>query len=196
MPRLALVAVSLLALALAGPAYAKKVAAAKVCGASECREVKDDSLLAVLPEGGDPSDPPSHPAGWYRVTMTIDAEDASDRFTLAVLPEAGYMRGFDDQYRRFTWMLMRPATAKAYREIVRGLEPLPVSRLRGLDHRLPQAQVVEVFEPAADSASEGAVPWEWVGGGLGAAALAGGALATWRRRRGAWLRRPGPAAAG
>jgi hypothetical protein len=114
--RLAAFAVTVATLALAAPAAAKEVAAAKVCGASECRDVEERKLLAVLPSGGDPTNPPSHPSGgWYRVTITIRGEGAFDRFTVAALPDAGYLRAYDEGAGRYTWMPMIDDAARAYR---------------------------------------------------------------------------------
>jgi hypothetical protein len=186
MARLPLIAIPIVALALASPAAAKEVAAAKVCGASDCREVKDPRLLAWLPSGGDPTDPPKHPSGgWYRVHIEIRGEGAFDRFTLAAVPGARFLRGYDDTQGRFNWMPMTAGAARVYRRVVRGLEPLPVSSLRGLDQKTPrpQVRVDEVVLPPAEPAPSGGFPWGWVGAGLGATALGGAGLATWRRRR-------------
>jgi hypothetical protein len=168
----------------AAPAAAKEVVKAKVCGASDCREITDRHTLAALPEGGDPTDPPSHSSGWYRVTLTVRSDDAHDRFTNAVLPAARYIRG-EGENGHYTWMPMTARATAAYRSAVRGLRPFAGSRLRGLDDRMPPARVVEVYAPAARAKhdDDGGVPaWLAALAGSAAAGLAGALLL---RRR--WL---------
>lgn len=181
---LPILATSIVLLLPAAPAAAKEVVKANVCGASGCREITDRHTLAALPEGGDPTDPPSHPSGWYRVTVTVRSEDAHDTFTNAVLPEARYIRG-EGENGNYTWMPMTARATAAYRSAVRGLRPFPGSRLRGLDDRVPPARVVEVYAPAARAKhdDDGGVPG-WLAA-LAASAAVGLAGAVLLRRR--WL---------
>jgi hypothetical protein len=126
------------------PATAKKIVKAKVCGASGCNETKDRSVLAALPEGGDPTDPPSRPSGWYRATLTVESGDARDSFTLAALPGARLLRSEKDQLTGgYTWMRMTASAAAAYQSAVRGMQPFPASRLSGLPQPAPASQVPE-----------------------------------------------------
>jgi hypothetical protein len=163
------------------PATAKKIVKAKVCGASGCSEIEDRGVLAALPEGGDPTDPPSHPSGWYQATLTVEAGDARDSFTLAALPGAGYLRSEKDQLTGgYTWMRMTPAATAAYRSAARGIEPFPASRLSRLPEPAPASRVTDVTRRAADG--DGVPMWVLalaIGGGLAA-----GAAALLRRR---WL---------
>jgi hypothetical protein len=181
--RRAAIAIGLaLLLAAAQPAAAKEVSSAKVCGANGCREVKDRSLLAALPEGGPPAPPPNRPSGWYRATLTISAEGARDRFSVAIVPASRYIRGHGELGDGYTWMHMSDRTAGAYGRIARGLEPFPASKLRGLHQRPPAARAGQVVEPAADPGRSGGFPW--LGTLVGAAAALAAAAVVAARRRG------------
>jgi hypothetical protein len=171
-----------LLLAAASPAAAKEVSSAKVCGANGCHEVKDRSLLAALPEGGPPSPPPNRPSGWYRATLTISAEGARDRFSVAIVPASRYIRGRGELGDRYTWMHMSDRTASAYGRIARGLEPFPASKLRGLHQRPAAARVDQVVEPPEDPGRSGGFPWLWTLLGAGGAALVAAAVVAARRR--------------
>lgn len=188
MSRIALLAITAALLILAPQAAAKAITNAKVCGAGECRDVKDRTLLFAMPDSGDPTQPPRNPSGgWYRTTFEIDAEGHHERFTVAAIPGAGYVRASDQSTGRYIWMPMTDDAADAYRQVVRGLEPRPLSSLRGLD----QGTVAPA--PAPDPA--GGFPWGWIAGALGATVLAAAGLVA-RRRREAAPKRPGPQAAG
>jgi hypothetical protein len=189
MSRIAAFAITAALLILAPQAAAKAITNATVCGASECRDVEDRALLFTMPDTGDPTEPPRNPSGgWYRTQFEIDAEGHHETFKVAAVPGAGYVRASDQSTGRYVWMPMTDDAADAYRQVVRGLEPLPVSSLRGLNRR--------TVAPASAPDPAGGFPWEWVAGALGATALAGGGLVTWRRRREAAPTRPGPQAAG
>jgi hypothetical protein len=160
----------------AAPATAKKIVKAQVCGASGCSEITDRDMLAALPEGGDPTDPPSHASGWYRATLTVAAGDARDSFSLAALPDAGYLRSEKDPViGGYNWMRMTPAAAAAYRSAVRGIRPFPASRLGGLSDAPNGSQVAaadrQVPQRAPDD--DGVPVWVLalaIGGALAAAA--------------------------
>jgi len=177
---LALCLVLTMSLAPAGAALAKEPVKAKVCGASDCRETKDRGALMALTEGGPPTTPPSHGAAWYRVTMTIAmGPDQRDRFSLAIVPSEGLMRG-GDATEGYTWMPVSAAGAREYRRITRGLEPRAASALKGIG--APEARVDEVVlppreKPQADGG--GASPLPWIAGGLVLVGLAA-ALVRWR----------------
>jgi hypothetical protein len=187
-----------LPLAVAGPAAAKEPVRAKVCGASDCVEVKDRTLLLVMTEGGPPGPPPRSGAPWYRATMVIATGGGhTDSFTLAASPSRGYVRSRANG--GFVWMRMPERGRVAWRRVTRGLEPRPAAELGGLEAPAPAAaaaQVDEVVEAPADPGSSGSPWWPWIvaaAGGLGVLGLLVAGLRRRRRRggRGA-VSPPGP----
>jgi hypothetical protein len=169
MRRLTLCLALMLPLALASSAAAKEVVAAKVCGASDCREVKDERALAAFHEGGPPTDPPDEASGWYRADVTVKADRENFTFAITIVPHAGLIRGEDGG-----WMPVSDTAVAQFRRVTRSLEAFPAAKLTGLDEQLPQARVDQVFDPARESgaASEGGSPaWPWI---AGAALLLGG----------------------
>ena len=188
MSRTAVCAITVTAalLILAPPALAKQITSAKVCGASDCRDVEAHGLLVALPDSGDPTDPPRSPAGgWYRTTMTIEAEGDHERFAVDAFPRENLVRVLDDASGSYRWLEMTSDAARAYRKVTFGLEPLPISRLNGFQARPPAA--------ASVPAPRGGFPWAWAAAvvSFGAAAAA---YAMRRRRRGRFGH-PGAAAA-
>lgn len=171
---------------IAGHAAAKEPVGTKVCGASDCVEVKDRSLLLVMNEGGPPGPPPRSGAPWYRATVVIAADGHRESFGLAVVPSGGYIRSRPDG--AFVWMRMPERGQLAWQRVTRGLEPRPAADLRGLETPAPgtaaAARVDQVVEPPADaaSASSDSPSWPWI---VAAAAGLGllGLLAAWLRRR-------------
>jgi len=156
-----------LSLVPAGAAAAKEPVKAKVCGASDCRTVKDRDKLMALTEGGPPTDPPEHGAGWYSVRMTIEIDRGQhDSFSLVVVPSAGLLRGQDGS--GYAWMPATPAGLSEYRRITRGLEPFPARTLRGV------GRVEEVVAPPKEARpdGDGSSPLPWIAGGAVLAALA------------------------
>jgi hypothetical protein len=127
--------VSVALLATAAPATGKEVTKVKVCGASDCRQTSAPGLLAALPEGGPPTDPPSRGAGWYRVTMTIDGDGEQATFRTVALPAIGYIRAAGEN-GGYVWMRTTSHASAAYHKLTHGLEPYPASSLSGLrQHR-------------------------------------------------------------
>jgi hypothetical protein len=185
MTRLTLCLTMVLSLTLAAQATAKEVVAAKVCGASDCREVKDQKSLMALHEGGPPTDPPRKASAFYRAELTIKG-DGHDNITFEVLlvPRAGMVRGANDD-GTFYWMPVSDAAVRQFRRITRGLEPIAAEKLDGLGPvELPQARVDEVVVIPEDSsavASGEAPVWPWIAGGLAVLIILGLAL-TWRGR--------------
>ena len=158
-------------LVTAAAAIAKEPVAAKVCGKSDCRTVKDRTLLMALTEGGPPTDPPDRAAPWYTVRTTIDVGGGQrDHFMSAIVPSAGLMRG-SDATEGYVWM---PSTARAkavYRRVTHGLAPFQAATLRGVG--APQARVDEVVLPHRQPKPDGgASPLPWIAGGLALLALA------------------------
>jgi hypothetical protein len=176
------------------PAAAKEVTDATVCGSNECAEAEDSSLIQPIVEGRGPTDPPDHPSGWFRTTVTVAGEGgASDRFSFAAFPRDRLIRGEDG-----AWMAMSARTARVYRRLVRGIEPLPALRLPASAAAPPVAEPEP--EPAAEpdpaAAEEASTPlWQ---SAVAAALLAALALAAFPRvRRGlAAVARRRPADAG
>lgn len=171
---------TVLPLAAAGEAAAKEVVAAKVCGASDCRELTDRAQLMALQEGGPPTGPPAKRSEWYRADVVVAGEgDDRFRFELALIPDAGLMRGEDG-----TWMPVSKRAARLLREATRGLQPFPAKELGGLEPPGPaEARVDEVVVIDQGAAPSSAAPlWPWLAGACGLLLL-GVLLAVRRRRR-------------
>jgi hypothetical protein len=172
-----------LSLILATEAMAKEIVAAKVCGASDCREVRDERSLLALHEGGPPTDPPEKASPFYRAELTVKG-DGNDRFTfrLVLVPGAGMIRGANDD-GSFAWMPVSDTAVGQFRRMTRGLAPIAAKKLDGLGPaKLPEARVDEVVVIPQDSstgASAEAPVWPWIAGGLAAVIILGLAL-TWR----------------
>jgi hypothetical protein len=179
----------LLCLVLAAPAQAKEVLSAKVCGANGCVTSRDHGLIAGLAEGGDPVDPPTAAAPFFRVRLTVGEENGKvqERFWTHFMPKGELIRGADG-----TWMPAPDAYTSALKKVVNpSMEAYPASRLAKLlasDQPVPddQAQVSSVVEPppsqpATDGGGIAATTVGLVGGG--ALALAGLLLFAVRRRR-------------
>jgi hypothetical protein len=120
-----------LLLLMAVPAAAKEITAARVCGVDGCTRVTDRATLALLPEGGDPTDPPSASAPFYRMTLTVRAESATDRFTVLVVPSRNLMRGSEG-----TWMPMGGRPAGVFKQIAGSHQAFPAAQLPGV-HAAP-----------------------------------------------------------
>jgi hypothetical protein len=169
MTRLTLCLTLVLSSGLAAQAMAKEVVSAKVCGASDCREIKDERSLMALQEGGPPTDPPKGASAFYRAELTVTG-DGEDRFKFDVVlvPRAGLLRGTNDD-GTFTWMPVSDAAVAQFRRMTRGLEPIAAGKLDGLGApKLPQARVDEVVVVGDSGAAGGGAPvWPWIAGGLG-----------------------------
>ncbi len=168
----ALALTTALLLLLATPAVAKQLTAARVCGAHGCTTVRDRSVVAALAQGGDPTDPPTRAAPFYRMTMFLEHEGSGEHFTVAVVPSLGLMRGPDG-----AWMPMSGAPARLLAQVARRHEPFPAAGLKGVR---PAAKPTA---PASDG-----LPWPTI------AALAAGAFAALAAAALA-VRREGPAQA-
>lgn len=169
----ALALTTALLLLLAAPAVAKELTAARVCGADGCTTVRDRSVVAALPEGGDPTDPPTRAAPFYRMTMFLEHQGTRERYTVAVVPSLGLMRGPDG-----TWMPMSGALARLFGQIARRHEPFAAAGLKGV------GRAVKPAPPAS-----GGLGWPAIAA-LAAAALAVLAGAALTGRRALARRRP------
>jgi hypothetical protein len=194
---LAAIAVVLGVLAVPATAPAKEISKVSVCGtAGQCTtyDTSDFKSLMFLAEDGGPTDPPAAAAPWYRVRFTVDMREEGgghDTWTVAYVPSADSLR-VRDESGDFAWVALNPRTAKVFRRAAGSLPAFPKAQLRGLHVKPLQAQVDEVFSPAAQTAatrdttdSGSTTPWGWIGGGALAAALVVVVLLalTLRRRR-------------
>jgi MYXO-CTERM domain-containing protein len=169
-----------LSLIVAADAAAKEVVAAKICGPSDCRETRNRQLLEAFMEGG-PSTLPPNPAPWYRVETRIDEGESGFQASSVVVPSASMIRGDDNAGGYMSWVRITPATVRVYRELARGIEPFPASKLTGLEPA--PAKVDEVVLPphhVAAAEDDGASPLPWIGGAA-AAVLALGLVVVRRR---------------
>jgi hypothetical protein len=168
-----------LSLVPAGAAAAKEPVKAKVCGKSDCRTVEDRQTLMALTEGGPPTDPPEHGAGWYSVLVTIQIGDNEfDQFRSAIVPSLGLLRG-SDSGEGFVFMPATDRAARAYRSVTRGLAPFGATTLKGVG--APKVRVDEVVLPSERPHEDGgSSPLPWIAGGVLLLALAGVLI----RRRG------------
>jgi hypothetical protein len=192
---LAAIAVALGVLTAPAVAPAKEISKVSVCGtAGRCAtyDKSDFESLMFLAEDAGPTDPPAAAAPWYRVRFTVDEREHGggyDSWTVAYVPSADSMR-VRDEGGDFAWVALNPRTAAALKRAVRNLRAFPKARLLGLQVEPPQAQVDEVFTPAARTAAtrdridSGTMPWGWIAAAALAAALVLVTVAlTLRRRR-------------
>lgn len=177
--------------ALAGDAAAKEVVAVTACGPSDCRSTRDRDVLGVVEGGGTPSIGDSATKSpWYSLRARIRIEGQHDeRFSVAWLPRTRMLRMGEDA-SGYAWTKLSSDQASGLRSLVRGMEPFPAAKLRGVPP-VGEAQVDEVFipagQPGSSSGGGGASAVPWIAGGV---ALIGALLALLWRRRG--FRRPRP----
>jgi hypothetical protein len=191
---LAALAVVLGLLAVPPVAPAKEISKVSVCGTSgQCTtyDKSDFKSLMFLAEDAGPTDPPAAAAPWYRVRFTVDEREHGggyDSWTVAYVPSADSLR-VRDEGGDFAWVGLNPRTAAVLKRAVRTLPAFPKARLRGLHVEPPQAQVDEVFTPAAETAAtrdpidSGTTSRGWIAGGALATALVLVMLARTARRR-------------
>ena len=191
---LACIVVVLGVLVAPAAASAKEISKVAVCGtAGHCTtyDKADFKNLMFLAEDGGPTDPPAAAARWYRVTFTVDEREHGggyDSWTVAYVPSANSLR-VRDEGGDFAWAALNPRTAAVLKRAVRTLPAFPKARLRGLHVKSPQAQIDEVYAPAAQTAAmpdpldSGTSPWGWIAGGATAAAIVLAAILLALRRR-------------
>jgi hypothetical protein len=193
--QLAAIAVVLGALSAPAVAPAKEISKVSVCGTTgQCTtyDKSDFNSLMFLAEDAGPTDPPAAAAPWYRVRFTVDEREHGggyDSWTVAYVPSADSLR-LPDEGGDFAWVALNPRTAAVLERAVRDLPAFPKARLRGLQIKPRQAQVNEVFTPAAQTATTRdptdsvTTPWGWIAASAIAAALVLLMVArTLRRRR-------------
>jgi hypothetical protein len=193
--QLAAIAVVLGALAAPAVAPAKQISKVSVCGTTgQCTtyDKSDFNSLMFLAEDAGPTDPPAAAAPWYRVRFTVDEREHGggyDSWTVAYVPSADSLR-VRDEGGDFAWVALNPRTAAVLERAARDLPAFPKARLRGLQIKPSQAQVNEVFTPAAQTATTRdrtdsvTTPWGWIAAGAIAVALVLLMVArTLRRRR-------------
>jgi hypothetical protein len=167
---------ALVSLLVAAPAPAKQVSNLEVCGSSGCQETK--KVVGFHPGGSD-AQPPKSAAAFYRVTMTIRAQDHRERFTIAYLPGAGLTRAKAPDGSE-SWATVDAKTKALYDRLAKGIAPFPASRLGKIDPA-PAARVHSVVPAPVTPSDDGGFPWlVALLAGTGAACL--GVLAALRRR--------------
>jgi hypothetical protein len=169
-------AVTAAAALLPATAQAKELASARACDADGCRTISSAARLRGM-ENGRPVAAPHAAAPFYRVRMVIATGGREEfRYTLAYVPSSGLLRVARDTVG-YDWMTPTPAGRRGFDRLVRGLEPLPAARLRGL----APAPVAPAPAPAPDP---GGPPWALllIGGALALAGAAFAAFAAWRAR--------------
>jgi hypothetical protein len=172
-----------LVLVPAGGAAAKELESAKVCGASDCRTITDHKALIALVEGDLPVSPPD-PSAFYRVAVRVRGDGEIATLRVVIVPSLGLMRG-GTPADGYTWMPVPAESLRLQRRMTRGLEPLPASKLRGLEPR--KARVDEVVLPPAEPEPEptaSSLAWPWILSALGGAAVLALAVSRLRRRPG------------
>jgi hypothetical protein len=191
---LAAITVVLGVLAAPAAAPAKEISKVSVCGTTgQCTtyDTSDFKSLMFLAEDAGPTDPPAAAAPWYRVRFTVDEREHGggyDSWTVAYVPSADSLR-VRDEGGDFAWVALNPRTAAVLKRAVRNLPAFPKARLRGLHVEPPQAQVDEVFTPAAQTAAtrdrvdSATRQWGWIAAGAFAAALVLVTVARALRRR-------------
>jgi hypothetical protein len=190
----AAIAVVLGVLTAPAVAPAKEISKVSVCGTTgECTtyDKSDFKSLMFLAEDVGPTDPPAAAAPWYRVRFTVDEREHGggyESWSVAYVPSADSLR-IRDEGGDFAWVALNPRAAAALERAARNLPAFPKTRLRGLQVKPSQAQVDEVFTPAAqiattrDRIDSGTTPWGWIAAGtIGAALILLMVARTLRRR--------------
>jgi hypothetical protein len=108
---------------------------------------------------GAPTSAPAAGAPFHRVRMTVKIEGADDfAYTIAYVPATGLMR-FRGEGGGFEWIEATPRARRGFERLVRGLEPVPARRLRGVGAEEPAAQVHKVVRAPATGDDGGGFPW-------------------------------------
>jgi hypothetical protein len=168
------IAIALVAVIALVPAtaQAKELASARACDDDGCRTITAKSTLRVM-AGGAPTSAPATGAPFHRVRMTVRVPGDEDHsYTMVYVREQGLMR-FRGEFGDYDWLAATPPARRAFNRLVRGLEPLPAHRLRGVGEQEPTAQVHKVVPAAAAGDDDGGgFPWTLllIPGGLALAA--------------------------
>lgn len=188
------IALALGALAIPAAAAAKEISKVSVCGAAgKCTtyDKSDHKNLMIFAESRGPTDPPAEAASWYRVKLWMNHPGEGgglEHWSVAYIPSAQSIRARTDS--GYEWLYLNPEGQRAFRQAISGIRGLPASQLEGIDVKPIQAQVDEVFNPAAEAAAaadqapagpaDGGTPWGWILAAVAAAAIVATAVA-WRR---------------
>jgi hypothetical protein len=176
----ALLATAALALVPAA-AQAKEVVSARACDADACRTITDAGALRAM-SNGDPTDPPSQAAPFYRVRMKIQSGDEGGfRYRVSYVPSSGLLlvRG---ERGSLDWMELSAAGRAGFDRLVEGLRPVRASELGGITP--PEGRPLPPAGRTLPSAGgDASGEWWTLGTGGAAALLLAGAWIGHRRRR-------------
>jgi hypothetical protein len=140
-------------------AHAKMVSSARACDDDGCRTITAKRTLRQM-EGGAPTSAPDEGAPFHRVRMTVKAGGVEEHaYTMVYVPSAGLMR-FGGEGSGYEWLAATPRARRGFERLLRGLEPLPARRLRGVGVAEPTAQVHKVVSGASfRDDGGGGFPW-------------------------------------
>jgi hypothetical protein len=153
----AIVAVTL----LPGTAEAKQIASARACDDAGCNTITAKRTLRQM-EGGAPVEAPAAGAPFHRVRIAVKVPGQERyAYSMVYVPSSGLTRYGGEFAGTYEWLALTPAAQRAFRRLVRGLEPLPARSLRGVGAEAPTAQVDKVVPGAAsrDGGAGGGFPW-------------------------------------
>ena len=172
MSKLALFVAVAVALAAPSVAAAKEVQKVQLCGASACFTFdrgNSGGKLALFGRAGDPAPPPSRPAPWYRLRITIGAHGMRPfASTNEYVPNLDRIRIMAEGGGR-TWVGVIDDLRPVLRTVAAGLDPLPAARLPGVQ--------------ASPRATGGGSRWPPIAAAAAGAALLVLVAATLRRHR-------------
>jgi hypothetical protein len=182
--RRAILLAALAALALPAAAQAKEVAALTLCGTDGCQKITAHAALRGFMDGGYETLAPKQAGPFFTVKATMRAAgEEAGAWTVQYLRAANLIRAEAD-YGKHVWTRPAGTTARALREVVRGLPPYPADKLGPVREPPPVAiedPPARVSRPAPGGGSSHVA---LAGGGATAAiALLAGGLVARRRRR-------------
>jgi hypothetical protein len=131
---LAALAAAVAALAVLAPAAdAKEVMSLQVCVPAGCHRVSDPGSKGPAVIEGVPAAAPTRAAPFVRLRVGVgDGKQVMETFTSTFVPRAGLIQSVDG-----SWIQPDPDAVATLRDLTRGLELFPASRLRLPD--LPSA---------------------------------------------------------
>jgi hypothetical protein len=151
MRRLAVLPLAAVAFAFAAPATAKEVQRVQVCGRDGCVDAPvPDDPEALVELGTAAAGPSRDGPGFLRVRITVGDGVGHVRITQLYVPDGDLVAVRDDA-RNWSWSEASGATAAALRTVVRGVPPLPASRLpAGAARSTPPAAPARPVSRAGD----------------------------------------------